>query len=265
MEFHSQARIGAEAKEGFAAFHENRDPLGRDECDNDSMTTATLERTSTQQIRQAEDLLFSGPRRRSVAKELFWGRFASDLVLPYPQLSDDERPQVEAALGELKAFCDAHLDPAAIDRQADIPRDVIDGLARLGVLGMTAPESLGGRGFSQLATAASWKSWVRAAVRLPSSSTPTTRSACGPCCSSDRGAEGTLAAGPGRRPEAGGLRPHRARGRLRRRQRADRREPSADGSHYVLNGQKRYITNGAIADVLTVMARTPVPGREETP
>ena len=32
----------------------------------------------------------------------------------------------------------------------------------------------------------------------------------------------------------------------------------------MLDGEKRYITNGAIADVLTVMARTPVPGREET-
>ena len=41
--------------------------------------------------------------------------------------------------------------------------------------------------------------------------------------------------------------------------------PSADGSHYVLNGEKRYITNGAIADVLTVMARTPVPGRDGHP
>ena len=40
--------------------------------------------------------------------------------------------------------------------------------------------------------------------------------------------------------------------------------PSADGSHYVLNGQKRYITNGAIADVLTVMARTPAPGSDQT-
>jgi alkylation response protein AidB-like acyl-CoA dehydrogenase len=36
--------------------------------------------------------------------------------------------------------------------------------------------------------------------------------------------------------------------------------PSEDGSHYVLNGEKRYITNAAIAQVLTVMARTPVPG-----
>ena len=37
--------------------------------------------------------------------------------------------------------------------------------------------------------------------------------------------------------------------------------PSDDGSHYILNGEKRYITNAAIAQVLTVMARTPVPGK----
>src|SRR5436309_14728579 len=37
--------------------------------------------------------------------------------------------------------------------------------------------------------------------------------------------------------------------------------PSEDGSHYVLNGEKRYITNTAIAQVLTVMARTPVPDK----
>src|SRR5207249_11941808 len=33
-------------------------------------------------------------------------------------------------------------------------------------------------------------------------------------------------------------------------------------SHFVLNGEKRYITNASIAQVLTVMARTPVPGKE---
>ena len=42
-------------------------------------------------------------------------------------------------LAKLRAFLDEHLDPAAIDRNADIPRPVIDGLARLGVFGMTAP------------------------------------------------------------------------------------------------------------------------------
>jgi alkylation response protein AidB-like acyl-CoA dehydrogenase len=40
-----------------------------------------------------------------------------------------------------------------------------------------------------------------------------------------------------------------------------RATPSEDGSYYVLNGEKRYITNAAIAQVLTVMARTPVPGK----
>jgi len=38
--------------------------------------------------------------------------------------------------------------------------------------------------------------------------------------------------------------------------------PSADGSHFILTGEKRYITNAAIAQVLTVMARTPLPGKE---
>jgi alkylation response protein AidB-like acyl-CoA dehydrogenase len=40
--------------------------------------------------------------------------------------------------------------------------------------------------------------------------------------------------------------------------------PTPDGKGFVLNGQKRWITNGGIADVLTVMARTPVPGSKET-
>src|SRR5439155_4122545 len=40
--------------------------------------------------------------------------------------------------------------------------------------------------------------------------------------------------------------------------------PTPDGAAYILNGEKRYITSGGIADVLTVMARTPVPGSDET-
>ncbi len=43
-----------------------------------------------------------------------------------------------------------------------------------------------------------------------------------------------------------------------------RRVQAEDGSHFILNGEKRYITNAAIAHVLTVMARTPVPGSDKT-
>ena len=35
--------------------------------------------------------------------------------------------------------------------------------------------------------------------------------------------------------------------------------PTEDGAAYLVNGTKHYITNGGIADVLTVMARTPTP------
>src|SRR4029079_7752329 len=39
-------------------------------------------------------------------------------------------------------------------------------------------------------------------------------------------------------------------------------EQSKEGSNFIRKGEKRYITNAAIAQVLTVMARTPVPGKE---
>ena len=40
--------------------------------------------------------------------------------------------------------------------------------------------------------------------------------------------------------------------------------PTEDGTGYKLNGQKRWITNGGIAQALTVMARTPVDGSDQT-
>jgi alkylation response protein AidB-like acyl-CoA dehydrogenase len=70
--------------------------------------------------------------------------------MPYPRLTDTQQADVDRAIAELRTFLDEHLDPEEIDRQADIPRHVIDGLGRVGVLGMTAPKEVGGRGFSQM-------------------------------------------------------------------------------------------------------------------
>ena len=89
------------------------------------------------QVQQAEELLGPVPQNSGVAKGLFWGQFVADWVFPYPQLPAAQQAEVAAAVSEVRAFCDAHLDPVQIDHDADIPRSVIDGLARLGVLGMT--------------------------------------------------------------------------------------------------------------------------------
>ena len=50
---------------------------------------------------------------------------------------------------ELRQFCREHIDAAAIDRDAEIPQSVIDGLGKLGVLGACVPQEFGGGGFSQ--------------------------------------------------------------------------------------------------------------------
>src|SRR4029453_802466 len=102
------------------------------------------------EIQQAEELLFSGRQELGFAKGLFLGDFVADWAMPYPRLSDAQQAEVDRAVSELPQFLDEHLDPEAIDRQADIPREVIDGLGRVGVLGMTAPKEVGGRGFTQM-------------------------------------------------------------------------------------------------------------------
>ena len=70
--------------------------------------------------------------------------------MPYPKFSPAQQADVDRALAELRQFLDSDFDPEDIDRKADIPRHVIDGLGRVGVLGMTAPKEVGGRGFSQM-------------------------------------------------------------------------------------------------------------------
>jgi len=217
------------------------------------------------QMKQAEELLGSLPQQAGVAKGLFEGRFVADWVFPYPQIPASQKGDVDRAVADLNRFCDAHLDPVRIDREADIPRDVIDGLGALGVLGMTAPVSLGGRGFSQMgyckllevigSRCSSTAIFVNAHHSIGMRAlllfgTPSQRDKWLPDLISGR----KLGAFALTEPEAGSDAANVQTSAV----------PTADGKNFVLNGQKRYITNGAIADMLTVMARTPVAGSDKT-
>src|SRR5437588_11390177 len=71
--------------------------------------------------------------------------------MPYPRIAAGKQVELDKTLKELREFLGAKLDPVAIDQNADIPREVIDGLGRVSVLGMTAPAEYGGRGFTQMA------------------------------------------------------------------------------------------------------------------
>src|SRR5262249_17250620 len=140
----------------------------------------------------------------------------------------------------------------------DIPRSVIEGLGKLGVLGMTAPPEFGGRGFSQsgycrimegigghcsspaVFVNAHHSIGIRALLLF---GTPEQKARWLPSLASGQ----KLAAFALTETEAGSDASNVQ----------TTATPSADGQSYTLNGSKRYISNGAIADVLTVMARTP--------
>src|SRR3981189_250837 len=111
-----------------------------------------LDAQRQQEIQQAEELLFAGPQALGFAKGLFHGHFVADWVMPYPRVPAAQQTELDKTLAEVRQFLDEHLDPVAIDRQADIPRAVIDGLGRVGVLGMTPSVEFGGRGFTQMTT-----------------------------------------------------------------------------------------------------------------
>jgi acyl-CoA dehydrogenase family protein 9 len=97
--------------------------------------------------RFAEELLFSEKHLPSFAKQLFFGKFEKSLVFPYPHLPFKESES--KFLEQIKAFANAQIDPVRIDKEAKIPDEVIKGLSSLGVLGMTVPKEFGGLAMSQ--------------------------------------------------------------------------------------------------------------------
>jgi len=223
-------------------------------------TEAELQRQK--EMQQAEELLFTGPQALGFVKGLFQGHFVSDWVMPYPRIPAAQHTELDKTLKELREFMDAKLDPVAIDRNADIPREVIDGLGQVGVLGMTAPREYGGHGFSQMANTkileeigrrcASTSVFVNAhhsigirALLLFGSHEQKQKWLPKLCTGEWLGAFALTEKEAG--SDAGNVQTTAT--------------PTEDGSHFILNGAKRYITNTAIAKVLTVMARTPVPGK----
>ncbi|HEV8051513.1 MAG TPA: acyl-CoA dehydrogenase family protein [Parachlamydiaceae bacterium] len=102
-----------------------------------------------QQRQMAEEILFSDKKKSGFGMRLYFGDFDSSKVFPYPTLPADEAEKLQDYLAQVKIFADTVIDPDWIDRHAEIPQSVIQGLAKLGLLGMTVPKESGGLGMSQ--------------------------------------------------------------------------------------------------------------------
>src|SRR5258706_7027226 len=112
----------------------------------------TFKRADQEQFEKAKDLLEAAPAAEpGFVKSLFFGRVKLDEVVPYPRQDLAESQRTGELLARLDAFLEKEVDADRIDVEERIPQSVIDGLGRLGVLGMTVPREYGGGGISSTA------------------------------------------------------------------------------------------------------------------
>ncbi len=96
----------------------------------------------------------SKPAPRSAAlpgsfmKSLFAGSLPAEMVFPYPRLDADARETLSLVLESFRGWARERLDGGAIDRAAAFPEAQVRELKELGMLGLTVPEEYGGAGLS---------------------------------------------------------------------------------------------------------------------
>src|SRR6266481_3628590 len=203
----------------------------------------------------------------SFVRDLFLGTLRMDLIHPYPEQDPDEVARAKPFLDKLERFLREDVDSDRIDREGEIPEDVIEGLRQLGAFGIKIPREYGGLGLSQL-------SYMRA-IELVSS------------------VDGSLTALLSAHQSIGVPQPLKMFGsEAQKKQYLPRLAkgaisafaltepgvgsdpaamettavPTPDGQAWILNGEKLWCTNGTKAELLVVIARTPskvVKGKEK--
>ena len=193
----------------------------------------------------------------SFVRELFEGRFRLHLIHPYPTLDPEEEARAKPWLDQLAKFLRENVDAEAVDRDAKIPPHVIKGLAELGCFGIKIPREYGGLGFSQtvynraVALAATVESSIGVLLSAHQSigvpqplklfGTPEQKKRYLP-----RLAKGAISAFALTEADVGSD-PARL---------AATATLTPDGQAYILNGEKLWCTNGTIAEIIAVMAKT---------
>ncbi len=194
----------------------------------------------------------------SFVRELFLGRLALDLIHPQPQPDADEQRRGKEFMAKLERFLEQEVDGEQIERDAKIPPRVIQRLRELGAFGVKIPREYGGLGLSQytygramamcgtksgaLVALLSAHQSIGVPQPLKLFGTDEQKKRLLP-----RLAKGAISAFALTENDVGSDPARMATNAM----------PTADGSAYLLNGEKLWCTNGTHAELLVVMARTP--------
>ena len=193
----------------------------------------------------------------SFGKGLFLGDIRLDLIYPQPRLPDDAIAKGEKFLATLRDFLQENVDPQVIERDSRIPDEVIDGLKKIGALGMKIPERYGGLGLSQvyydramiilgtwhasLAILLSAHQSIGLAQPLLNNGSDEQKEYWLPRVCTHLSALALTEPGVGSDPA----------------KMTSTAVPAEDGSGYRINGRKLWTTNGTVADVIVVVAKVP--------
>ena len=203
----------------------------------------------------------------SFGKQLFLGDFRLDLIHPQPRLDSAAVEKGERFLAQLRVLLETEVDPLEIERDAKIPDRVIDGLKKIGALGMKVSEEYGGLGLSQvyynraLALAGVWHSAVAALLSAHQSvgvaeplrmfGTAEQKRRWLPLVAKDHVSAFLLT-----EPDVGSDPARMASTATPVVGDGDLVATPVEGG-YLLSGRKLWATNGTIADIVVVMAKVP--------
>ncbi|XP_053528889.1 complex I assembly factor ACAD9, mitochondrial isoform X2 [Artibeus jamaicensis] len=192
------------------------------------------------------------------AKELFLGKIEKKEVFPFPEVSQDELNEINQFVGPIEKFFTEEVDSRKIDQEGKIPKETLEKLKGLGLFGMQVPEEYGGLGLSNTMYAR-----LREIVSLDGSIAMTLEA------HQAIGLKGIILAGS--EEQKARYLPKLASGEhiaafclTEPASGSDaasiqtRASLSEDKKHYILNGSKVWITNGGLANIFTVFAKTSV-------
>src|SRR5688500_14457218 len=195
-------------------------------------------------------------REPSFVRDLFLGSYRPELIHPHPEDDPAEVARAKPFMDKLRAFME-RVDSEEIDRTGEIPESLVQELRDMGAFGIKIPTEYGGLGLSQT-------SYIRAMEMVTSKDgsltallsasqsigvpqplklfgTPEQKKRFFP-----RLAKGAISAFALTENDAGSD-PANLRTTA---------TPTPDGSHFLINGEKLWCTNGTRADLFVVMART---------
>ncbi|XP_027980810.1 very long-chain specific acyl-CoA dehydrogenase, mitochondrial isoform X2 [Eumetopias jubatus] len=197
---------------------------------------------------------------KSFAVGMFKGQLTTDQVFPYPSVLNEEQTQfLKELVGPVSRFFEEVNDPAKNDMMEKVEETTMQGLKELGAFGLQVPSELGGVGLcnTQYARLVEIVGTHDLGVGITLGAhqsigfkgillfgTKAQKEKYLPKLASGETIAAFCLTEPSSGSDAASIRTSAV--------------PSPCGKYYTLNGSKIWISNGGLADVFTVFAKTPV-------